>query len=125
MPSSMRRSWYAFRQRDANPPPDFFNQLLRTDNGVRVTNAPELFWIGEVTRRDMIQSFSLHDGVFLQHGEALRRRDETPAQIADHLPLACFVGRGFDRVIATRGWKKHRTLLASEQLERAAQVCGA
>src|SRR5437899_9801152 len=48
--SSTRYSWYALRQRNAQPAANFLGQFLRAHRAVGIAHAPELLWIAQVTR---------------------------------------------------------------------------
>ena len=82
-PLSILCSGNVFRQGDANPAANRFEQFVRPDRAVGVAEPPELFRIAKIFGRDVIEPFTFGHGVLLKEGEILRRRYETPLEISD------------------------------------------
>src|SRR5262249_20080128 len=104
-PLSIGRSRYAFRQRDAQPPPYDLRQLVGPHGAIGVADAPELLRIVEVMGGDVIETLVLLHHVLLQKREALRRRHEAAPEIDNGDAGSVFERRGLDAGVATRRGK--------------------
>src|SRR5215213_10596675 len=107
MPLSIAHSRDTFGQRDAEPPPGLFGQLLGAHRAVGVGDAPELLGVAEVLVRDEVEALALGDDVLADDGEAVGRGDEAAAQVDDLGAVLAGEPAGLRQVVAAV-WAEHR-----------------
>ncbi len=93
-------------------PADGLGQLVRPHGCIGVADAPELLRITQVQGRDVVETVSLDDHVFLKQCKSLRRRAEPPANVDDGFSVGDFERRRLNAVVAACG-RKQRQLHSS------------
>src|SRR5689334_344482 len=105
IPLSIEVPRYPFRQGDAQAATDGLGKCVRAHGAVGVGDAPELFGVGQVTRRDAVEPLAFRHHMLLKQDEAFGRRHEAAAQVDDRLAVGAFILRRLDAEIAAVEWK--------------------
>src|SRR5262249_32160464 len=98
--ASIGHSRNAFGQGDAEHAARDLDQLVRPHRAIGVADPPELQWVAQVARRELVQPLAGRDPMLLEQREALRRRHEAPAHVRDIGPVGKPELRGLDPVVA-------------------------
>src|SRR5262245_61497881 len=99
----------AFGKCDAHEPPWFARQLSGSKCAVRVGEPPVLLRVAEESARQVVDPIALRHLVFLQLGEALGGRHESPEHVSDTVSVSGDVPRRTDTVITTARRKERLT----------------